>query len=77
MSNINFEEGNKVTWTHSTSRGNKFSFTTRNGRVLSVNGDIVTVVYRGKSLRIHSQNLRLEGEKSPLTEMVEKMARQE
>lgn len=68
------KEGSRVTWTHVTKRGKGYQMTTRKGRVESINGNVVVVRYRQKPFLKSLGELRLEGEKTALTDFVAGLA---
>jgi len=74
-----FNTGARVSWTETVMRvskkGTRVKASSRTGKVISIDGDVCIVRYRGKELKIHKDNLRLDGQKSELTEMVENMAK--
>jgi len=69
-----FQQGDKVKWSKAKATSRGISFTTQNGRVLSLEGELVNVRYRGKIIQIHRAELRLESEPSELTDLVRKLA---
>lgn len=65
--------GDWVTWTHVNPRGRSIQLTTRRGRIdrRSTNKpECFLVKYRGKLIRIHESNLRKDGDRTHLTDMV-------
>lgn len=69
--------GQRVHWTEMTARKRgSFRMSTKEGKVVShPEGQIVIVRYRGKDLCILRDRLRVEGEKTELTDLVMDMAR--
>lgn len=69
------KEGTRVLWMHVSRRGRTASYSTKYGIVLSVDGDIATVkTHRGtKKYRIPVDDLRPEGEKSPVADIAERL----
>ena len=61
--------GDKVTWTHTSSNGHSFRFSTREGKIIVVEGDIATIKMRNGRLTSEPvSHLRAEGEETALTE---------
>ena len=74
-----YKIGDKVGWTDKTmkitSKGSTMTMRGREGKVIAVDGSIVTAIYRKKEHKIHEDNLRFVGEgHSALTELVKSMA---
>lgn len=65
--------GDRVKWTHTRATKSGFSFSTRTGKVVGVSGDFVGVTGRAGTQTIHRSNLRLEGQRSELTEQIIKL----
>jgi hypothetical protein len=66
---MKFKVGDRVTWTHTTARGQSLTFSTRSGVVEKIGGSLVLV--RLKNGRLTSQmmhNLRSAGQVTELTE---------
>ena len=60
----------RVTWMHRRAIGSSVTFTTRTGKVISQDGSIVAVRYRGKTLRVNRKTLTPENEQSQLDKLV-------
>jgi len=69
-----FQQGDKVKWTKAIETSRGISFSSKNGRVLSLSGELVNVRYRGRILQIHKTMLRLESETGELTDLVRNLA---
>ena len=69
-SSHSFCVGDVVTWTHTKSSGNSFSFSTRKGKIESVRSLSAYVKMRnGRIVVVLLSDLRKEGEQTELTEM--------
>ena len=68
------QQGDKVSWVETKTKGRGFNMSTKEGKVLSVDGEIVRVKYRGKELEMHRSRLRAENETGELTDFVRSMA---
>lgn len=67
-----FSIGDKVQWTHVSSRGRTTSMTTREGEIIAIDGEIVTVrKSTGRQEKLYRRGLRLVGQRSQLTDFVE------
>lgn len=75
-----FKVGDKVHWTSKRPSGRTITYTTMHGTIFSIEDPkpgVVIVKYRnGHKARVHTSRLRLEGERSELTDMVEEMGKQ-
>lgn len=61
--------GDAVTWTHTTSSGSGFNFSTRNGKIEEIGGLSATVKMRnGRRAWVLISRLRKEGQRTELTE---------
>jgi hypothetical protein len=62
--------GDKVTWTNTRRNGRRVTLSLRQGRVVDVSGETITVRSRGrgKDLVVYRSRLRKAGEVSELTE---------
>jgi hypothetical protein len=69
-----FKVGDEVHWTRKTSRGRTIDFKAMQGKIITTEDlrpDVVTVKYRnGQTVRVHTSRLRLEGEHTELTDLV-------
>lgn len=67
-----FSIGDTVTWTHVCSRGNSASFTTRKGKVIELTeNNVLAKMKNGHKYMLSRHRVRLEGERTELTQMVE------
>ena len=65
-----FAVGDAVTWTHTTSSGSGFNFSTRNGKIEEIGGFSASVKMRnGRRAWVLLSRLRKEGQRTELTEM--------
>jgi hypothetical protein len=62
--------GDRVTWTHVTQSGRSMTFRVREGKVVSHEGDVVRVKYRGELINMRRDRVRRVGERNELTEFV-------
>ncbi len=61
--------GDAVTWTHTTSSGSGFNFSTRNGKIEEIGGFSASVKMRsGRRAWVLLSRLRKEGQRTELTE---------
>lgn len=66
------QPGDKVQWTHTSTRGRTFSMVLREGEFVTSSFGIATVRRKnGKEIQIHEQRLTLKGQRTRLDEVVE------
>lgn len=66
-----FSVGDRVQWMH-VGRGRTISMTTREGEIIAIDGEIVTVKKStGRKEEVYRRQLRLVGQRSQLTDFVE------
>lgn len=71
---MTIQVGDKVSWTHVSMSGRALSMSLREGTVIEINDDIATVKPVARSSRatqVDVRLLRLEGQKSQITEFIE------
>lgn len=66
-----FTIGETVTWTHYTHRGSSISFTTRTGKIEQIGHSAAVVKMKnGRKDRVFLKDLRKEGQRTALTDML-------
>jgi hypothetical protein len=66
--------GDKVSWADVTFRtSGAITFKTRYGIVVDAKGQIVTIKYRGRRIRVPIEDVRLSGQTTAITEMIQNM----
>lgn len=69
-SDFPFAVGDAVTWTHTTSNGTSFNFSTRNGKIEEIGTSSACVKMRnGRRAWVPLSRLRKQGDRTELTEM--------
>lgn len=69
--------GSKVTWTHTSKRGNTISMSTKTGVVDSITDNVATIITgrNNRHVLVPLHELRMAGERTTLTEFVETVLR--